>query len=740
MASREEFLALLRQYAPDDDEENENGRRAIQNVEVNGSGGTGKVRTAEKEFQTEAFGNDKTNDYAVSALLPCNADPPSATTSSGQIREAYGWPSSSFASSTMKDSNQRFLSSSHNGIMVNKNDSSQPNRFYKRVGFNLLHSMHQRKDFIPPTTTISNDNDYNSSINVSSATPTDFPTTKWNNYEMSKVSGTSFVGGGAATLEGFTREDDDGEVERKRTKREEARHAKVEKEIKSSFSFKTVESYKPLSSGGFLDSVDGSPDRARCMVIGAVVVVAPLSGRCAPPSSSSSTTSTTAATTTSAAMPTMATTGRVHQATTVDRGLSYRKDAPGGGGAAFSSSSSSCSPPSTLSSSVDVLKKIKQFVPESALSTEEKKYGRTLDPELLHSLAEVTRCDAHRREVEVLFLSGQRRKFPVLALRPAGFMERELFKQWKDEPSLQPVNQVGLRRRYCSGYGLESGTSLTSEPSGKSDGSGRVGGMQGKTTGDLSSSLGLSAVQPSTPFSPTSSYTPTAIDSPPHCALNPSSWWVLPRLIVRVVAADAGPSWFRQKAVVLHIQRKEERMRLVRAEAASQGSHGIYARGGGGKEGDTGGISYPLLTSSPLPTSKYRAEDLVDVFGLLSVETVVPRVGEVGMLVLGKRKGELVVVVRRCRDEKTGELQFLSVVPRRSAFTFQAPEERRGSITVGSDGKNREDITHTHSGVSDDGSGGGVNPDDGMTKGTPSLEEESFDVLPEEICALQLLN
>lgn len=204
-----------------------------------------------------------------------------------------------------------------------------------------------------------------------------------------------------------------------------------------------------------------------------------------------------------------------------------------------------------------------RFQRESELkSEEERRYGRRLSPEMYDALGEITRLDAAMKNIEVLFLSGERRKLSVHDVKPAGFVEQSLYRRWKNAPELRPVALI---------------PSPVASP-----------------VGDISAPL------------------------PPQ---SPSSWWVLPKLVVRVVAETAPQDWAGVKAVVTAIQRKESRIRLMRCSSGG----------------------------SP---NKQSAE--VEVEGLESVESVVPKRGEMGMLVLGERKGELVTVEARHRTESEG--------------------------------------------------------------------------------------
>lgn len=710
MSSREEFLAILRQYAPDEDD-------AVEGTDSHSLAIEAKEEKGDAKNTTDS-----------SSPFSSHVKSPSANCFFGTNSTTEGWASSS-SSFVVQDNIPRFPFPASHFTLEEPNAKLNSSR--KKVGWNLLHSMHRKKD----TTTCATHNKEFLEKRVpcgSGPHETCDPhhhgaSAMTARYEV--VSGNRERGSRMHTREVVERE---GNGAGKKRGREEAQATPSPSPSSSPFS--TVETYKPLSSGGFLDSVDGSPDRSRCMILGAVVVV--LSTPSLPSSSSSSSLSTTssskASSESSRFVPGVAKEAHMFP-------LSNEVSPMVVASSTTSSAPDSClssSPISTSPAPFNILQKIKQFVPESALTSEEKKYGRLLDLKLWHSIGEVTRCDIYCREVEVLFLSGQRKKFPVVALRPAGFMEQELFMQWKTEPSSRPVGQIGLPRR---------------ERYGEAE---RVVGRTPNTLSSEGSEAQRDHAAPSLFFSPkkgiassviTDSST-TSIPALPStcspissCTPPTSRWWVLPHLIVRVVADDAGPTWFGQKAVVLHIQRKEERMRLVRWDSTrpisslQPFSHSLPLERRGGGAGVAGMPATPLPSSSSSSLSSslsfgYPAEDMVDVFGVRSVETVVPRVGEAGMLVLGKRKGELVEVVRRCRDEKTGDLKFLLVLPRSSVRATAKSLEAKGKTTTVRAGNG---VVDGNSGGSDRSSKAGA-----LTEES-ALLEEAFQVLPEEICAFQ---
>lgn len=276
--------------------------------------------------------------------------------------------------------------------------------------------------------------------------------------------------------------------------------------------FTAVESYKPLSSGGFMDDNQAEMDRSRCLRVGGIVCVRKRLGEEALP-------------------PT---------------------DPPAA--STFSSTASSAGP---------LLHK--KFRGESAMGSDEKLFGRVQGTQLWNSLGEVTRSDSKNLYVEIVFLSGERGKFNLCEVRPAGFMEQKLFRKWQADPSSRPVTV--LRN--------------TTDPSAVATAAGT---------------------------------------SPP-----PSAWWALPKLLVRIVSPQAGVEWLGQKAFIESITRKEQRVRLRRKEV------------NGGNEA------------------------ILDVVGLEHIETVVPRVGERGILVLGLRRGELVEVLERRRNATTKDLETVVV-------------------------------------------------------------------------------
>lgn len=439
--------------------------------------------------------------------------------------------------------------------------------------------------------------------------------------------------------------------------------------------FTEVKTYKPLSSGGFMDSGDGSPDRLRCMIVGAVVCVP---SRLSPPSTHSHPSRSGSATPSPLASPvvrgsptstvfTDTAPNRYHAPpTSMSTARPSSSAAVAGGGGDPRHPSTPLSPSSSSSSSQPVRHAAEilasRFRGESSLGEEERMYGRRLDPQLCASLAEVRRVDTARRQMELEFLSGERGKFTVYEIRPAGFVEQRLYEQWKANPASRPVHTITSEKTCHTKVG-NGAADAGKQPDGSLDG-------------------GASANS--------SSSTPTA--SPPV------PWWVLPRLVVRIVAESAGPLWLGQKVVVQSIQRKESRMRLRRldeVEGRGADSTTLLSRPQQQPQQQQQQQQQRMAGGRP-PIS--TAESVVDVIGLESVETVVPRKGEKGMIVLGPRRGELVIVVDRTRHPKTGELDKVGVVPIANS----------GAVPTGTSEAND----------------------------TATPNNNRFEVLPDEICAL----
>ncbi|RNF13960.1 Trypanosoma vivax [Trypanosoma conorhini] len=226
------------------------------------------------------------------------------------------------------------------------------------------------------------------------------------------------------------------------------------------------------------------------------------------------------------------------------------------------------------------------FVKEADLTEEERRYGKRLSAEMTQELFEVGRVDRDAGLLEAIFLDGTRQKLKVYAVRPAGFLETELFRRWKRDPSSRPVRTV-----YAASDSLAASQPLPSATASAAN----------RTSNDNESAAVGVARTP---------------------------WWVTPQLIVRVVEKSAG-ELFGEKFVVKSLTRREGKIRLV-----------PWQRSAGSGEP--------------------AARSLLDVVGCEALETVVPKVGEQGMIVLGGMRGELVTVVERHRDAD-GELASLKV-------------------------------------------------------------------------------
>ncbi|KAG8345292.1 hypothetical protein ERJ75_001524400 [Trypanosoma vivax] len=115
-------------------------------------------------------------------------------------------------------------------------------------------------------------------------------------------------------------------------------------------------------------------------------------------------------------------------------------------------------------------------------------------------------------------------------------------------------------------------------------------------------------------------------------AVNAGVWWVTPQLVVRIVEESA-IDLLGKKFVVSSVSRKDKKIRLAPWSSATS-----------------------LVTS----TNGTTQGSSIDVVGCEALETVVPRVGECGMIVSGRMRGELVEVTSRLRADD-GELHAVKV-------------------------------------------------------------------------------
>lgn len=340
-----------------------------------------------------------------------------------------------------------------------------------------------------------------------------------------------------------------------------------------------VESYAPLSSGGFLDT-DADHGDTKNVKIGDVMVALKLPN--APKSGSSSCSKPGSPVTASGpgSPPPQAEAQRYYSPTTT---------AP-------------VEKPAEVFAAAASNKILSHFRAEASMTEEERRYGRRLSVDMTTHLFSVSRLDRATHTLEGIFLDGSRAKLRLTEVRPAGFVERGLFAKWRADPASRPVKVIGA----------------------------------------------ASAVSPQPPSSTASPASPTEQQQQQV----PPAWWVLPNLVVRVVAADAG-EWYGQKGVVVSIRRKENTVRLVPLDVWEQ----HHQRPPGS----------PL---QPPPNRKPAAhvpmDSAVDLVGLDGIETVLPKKGESGMIVLGEHKGDMASVLARIRGEE-GDLAAIEVSCQRTS-------------------------------------------------------------------------
>lgn len=229
-----------------------------------------------------------------------------------------------------------------------------------------------------------------------------------------------------------------------------------------------------------------------------------------------------------------------------------------------------------------------RFVKETDLTEEEQRYGKRITSDMTQELFEVGRVDRVAGLLEAVFLDGTRQKLRICAVRPAGFVETELFNRWKRDPSSRPVRTV---------YATPNDAKAPSPR---------------PTT---HASTALSAEDNKNSNSDVATVTPTP-------------WWVIPQLIVRIVEEGAG-DLFGKRFVVKSVLRKEKKIRLA---------------------------PWNLKSGS----DELSENSLVDIVGCEALETIVPKVNEEGIVVLGKMRGELIKVIERHRSAE-GELNGVKV-------------------------------------------------------------------------------
>ncbi|CCW62517.1 unnamed protein product [Phytomonas sp. EM1] len=266
---------------------------------------------------------------------------------------------------------------------------------------------------------------------------------------------------------------------------------------------------------------------------------------------------------------------------------------------------------------------LQRFRAEAKLTDEERTYGKKASVEMMNQLFEVTRLDRDNHTLEGLFLNGSRRVLRAHEVRLAGFIERKLYKKWKDDPGSQPVHTIEVVELKTQ----ISPTCKISQQPGVAVEDSRAATVHAEGRTDSDKPGGITGVEGS-----------------------PVAWWVIPNLIVRIVADNAG-GWYGKKCVVRAIDRKSNKVRLISLELWLQ--HQQHS------------------PQSPQPTSLVpKGEEVVEVVGLQGLETVLPKKGESGLVVLGPRRGEMASVVTRLCDSE-GNLVKLKVQCNRTKDVFE---------------------------------------------------------------------
>ncbi|KPI86425.1 hypothetical protein ABL78_4504 [Leptomonas seymouri] len=331
----------------------------------------------------------------------------------------------------------------------------------------------------------------------------------------------------------------------------------------SSATFETVYTYVPLSTGGFLSTATAGED----LMEGRQVRVGDVLSLRKPPNTTPS---------------------------SLNAPVTSFLDRPrlGSNPATPNSSVSPSLPPPPTQPSPALIsadrahKTLSHFKPAASFTDNDKEYGMRLSPDMVRCLFEVTRVDPQGRSVEALFLDGTRVKLPFHSIRPAGYDEQKRYAQWKTDPSSRPVATIHS--------GVSSPTSASAR-----------------------------GAHPVSPVDQTSQTVPTGDGI---TAVSADSWWVIPRLLVRI-ATEAAGDWYGKKCVVKAVRRNENAIRLTEWQDEAQ-----HARGNGSS----------------------GAAEMRELIGVDGLETVVPRKGGRAMIVLGPQRGEMCTVRSRVRGPDGG--------------------------------------------------------------------------------------
>ncbi|CCW66054.1 unnamed protein product [Phytomonas sp. Hart1] len=270
-------------------------------------------------------------------------------------------------------------------------------------------------------------------------------------------------------------------------------------------------------------------------------------------------------------------------------------------------------------------KVLQRFTAEIKLTEEERTYGKKASVEMVNQLFEVTRLDRDNHTLEGLFLNGSRRVLRVHEVRLAGFVERKLYRKWKEDPTSQPVRTI------------EAVVPIAPI----------------SQTGESAPLMNISAEVSSAAAMETEGGTgggkPNGINSSGSTEGTPVVWWVIPNLIVRIVADKAG-EWYGKKCVVRSIDRKNNKVRMISLDLWPPNQPN----------------SSQFPKQKPLPLGR---EGVVEVVGVQGLETVLPKKGESGLVVLGPYRGEFASVITRLHDME-GNLEKLKVQCTRTGDVF----------------------------------------------------------------------